>query len=178
MRKVFCMLLLAAPGWAALTTVTQSVKAPDGTPASGTVYIRISAACNSGSDYIGDKTLTVKFTNGAFSAHLVPNDTCDPAGTSYSVSWQLTGGKTWPETWVVPTSVTPVTVDAVRVEVPPVPELKFLLAQLDLGAVDPAKTYCLQVPAGTTQAAECSTGGGVPGHTWNDLSTTTWDSLR
>lgn len=178
MRKLFCSLLLAVPGWASLSTVTQSVKAPDGTLANGAVYIRITAACNSGSDYIGDKTLTVKFTSGAFAVRLVPNDTCTPAGTSYSVSWQLTGGKTWSETWVVPTSATPLTVDEVRVEVPPVPEVKFRLAQLDLGAVDPAKTYCLQAPSGTTQAAECSAGSGAPGHTWNDLASTTWDSLQ
>lgn len=178
MKKLFCMLLLAAPVWASLTTITQSVKAPDGTLVNGTVYIRITAACSSGSDYISDKTLAVKFASGAFSVRLVPNDTCDPAGTSYSVSWQVTGGKTWPETWFVPTSATPVTVDAVRVEVPPTPEVKFHLAQLDLGTVDPTRTYCLQAPAGTTQLAECSPGGGVPGHSWNDLGTTTWDSLR
>lgn len=178
MKELLCFLLLAAPGWASLTTVGQSVKAPDGTLASGSVYIRISAACNAGSDYIGDKTLTVKFANGAFVVRLVPNDTCDPAGTSYSVSWQLTGGKTWSETWVVPTSATPLTVDQVRVEVPPVPEVKFRLAQLDLGTVDPAKLYCLQAPSGTTKAAECSAGSGESGHTWNDLVSTTWDSLQ
>jgi hypothetical protein len=178
MRRLLCTLLLAAPGWASLTTVTQSVKAPDGTPASGTVYIRITAACNSGGDYIGDKTLTVKFTGGAFAVRLVPNDTCNPAGSSYSVSWQLTGGKTWSETWVVPTSTASVSVDAVRVEVVPAREVKLRLAQLDLGTVDPTKTYCLQAPVGITQATQCGAGSGVPGHTWNDLETNTWDSLR
>jgi hypothetical protein len=178
MRKLFYGLLLAAPGWASLTTVSQSVKAPDGTPASGMVYIRITSACHSGRDFIGDKTLAVRFADGAFAVRLVPNDTCAPTGTSYSVSWQLAGGKSWSEAWVVPTSATPVTVDAVRVAAPPVPSVKVRLAQVDLGAVDPTKTYCLQAAAGTTQAAECSGGGSTAGHTWDDLRTTTWDSLR
>ena len=35
--------------------------------------------------------------------------------TSYSVSWTLTGGTSWTETWIVPTSGTPVSVDSVKV---------------------------------------------------------------
>lgn len=170
-------MVASAPGWAALTTVTQMVKSPDGAPASGTVFIRITAACRSGADYIGDKTVMSQFTNGAFAIRLVPNDRCVPAGTSYSVSWQLIGGKSWNETWVVPTSTGPVGVDAVRMATPPLPSVAIPVAQLDLGGVDPLKTYCLQAPGGTTKAAECAPGGST-GKRWDDLITTTWDSLR
>lgn len=171
------LLVGSAPAWAALTTVTQTVKGPDGTPASGTVFIRITAACRSGTDYIGDKTVITQFTNGAFAVRLVPNDRCVPAGTSYSVSWQLIGGKTWNENWVVPSSTGPVAVDAVRMAVAPLPAVAMPVAQLDLGSVDPLKTYCLQASTGTTQLAECASGGNA-GKRWDDLITTTWDSLK
>lgn len=177
MNRWVWFLVGSAPAWAALTTVTQTVKGPDGTLASGTVFIRITAACRSGADYIGDKTVTNQFKNGAFAVRLVPNDRCVPAGTSYSVSWQLTGGKSWAETWVVPTSTGPVAVDAVRMAAPPLPTTAIPVAQLDLGSVNPGKTYCLQAPTGTTQAAECAPGGST-GNRWDDLITTTWDSLR
>lgn len=177
MKRWVWLLVASAPGWAALTTVTQTVKSPDGALASGTVFIRITAACRSGADYIGDKTVMSQFTNGAFAIRLVPNDRCVPAGTSYSVSWQLIGGKSWNETWVVPTSTGPVGVEAVRMAVPPLPSIAVPVSQLDLGGVDPLKTYCLQARGGTTQAAECAPGGGA-GKRWDDLMTTTWDSLR
>ncbi|MGD0869099.1 MAG: hypothetical protein ABSB88_06080 [Bryobacteraceae bacterium] len=35
--------------------------------------------------------------------------------TSYTVSWTLTGGPSWTETWIVPTSGTAVSVDSVKV---------------------------------------------------------------
>lgn len=178
MRRLFLLAFLTARGWAALTTVTQTVKGPDGLPANGTAYIRITNVCVSGADYIGDKTLAVRFSNGAFAVALVPNDGCVPSGTSYTVSWQLGGGKGWNETWVVPTSASPVTIDAVRTEVPPPVTVKVHLSQLDLGAVGPAKTYCLAVPAGATTAVECAPGGGSLGKTWNDLMSTTWNSLQ
>ena len=35
--------------------------------------------------------------------------------TSYSVAWTLTGGQSWTETWIVPTSGTAVSIDSVKV---------------------------------------------------------------
>jgi hypothetical protein len=177
MKRWVWLLVCTAPAWAALTTVTQTVKGPDGAQASGTVFIRITAACRSGTDYIGDKTVTSQFTNGAFAVRLVPNDRCVPAGTSYSVSWQLIGGKSWNETWVVPTSTGSIGVDAVRMATPPLPTVAIPVAQLDLGSVDPAKTYCLKASSGITQAAEC-TPGGSKGKCWYELMSTTWESLQ
>lgn len=112
MTRLISIFLIAILTAVAGTTVSQTVVGPDGLPANGQALIRISAACRSGSDYVGDRTIQVKFT-GTFSVNLVPNDTCRPSGTSYTVSWLLTGGRTWTETWVVPTRTTPITVDAV-----------------------------------------------------------------
>lgn len=162
--KRLSLLLLPTIALAATTTITQTVVGPDGQPASGTAYIRISAACKSTQDgkYVGDKTVAVRFVNGAFSTALVPNSVCPVSGvtgaawsalvtyqptervtygsviytaiapstnvvpgtdstkwaqvsTSYTVSWTLTGGTQWSETWIVPVSATPVTVDSVKV---------------------------------------------------------------
>jgi len=162
-KKVFIVLFMVVIGLtASTTTVSQTVKGPDGTVASGQVLIRITNACVSGSDYVGDKTISVKVTDGAFSVALVPNDTCTIVGTSalawsssqpynrgdkvayasktyvakemnsntqpdqnpgvwavvstsYTVSWILRSGTQWYETWVVPTSNTPVSISDVKV---------------------------------------------------------------
>jgi hypothetical protein len=167
MKIIFGLLYVAS--MSAATTVTQSVVGPDGQPAAGQALIRISAACKSGSTYVGQRTISVKFTSvvpsgqaNNFSVPLVPNDTCVVAGptpsvwssgtaysagasvtygnqswlaiaastgvapgtdatkwaltsTSYSVSWTLTGGQSWTETWIVPTSSSPVSVDSVKI---------------------------------------------------------------
>lgn len=97
-----------------LTTVSQTIVNPDGTPASGQATIRINGSCASQTDYVGEETIIQKFTAGAFSVNLVSNDGgC--LGTDYLVSWQLNGGPTWQETWVVPFSPTPLTVDTVKI---------------------------------------------------------------
>ena len=121
MKRLLAFLLFGGVIWAATTTVTQTVTGPDGNPASGTALIRISAPCVAGTTYVGDRTIAVRFTAGNFSTTLVPNDACvnvatNAADTTYSVTWTLTGGTTSkPQTWLVPTSGTPLTVGAVTV---------------------------------------------------------------
>lgn len=110
-------LVVSASG--ATTTVAQTVRNSDGSLASGTVMIHITAACRSGSDYIGDKTISVKFTGGNFTVTLVPNDTCVPSGTSYTVAWLFSASSTRTETWLVPAIGSPVTVDTVVVNPSP-----------------------------------------------------------
>src|SRR5580700_1753523 len=108
------LLILWLPGllWGANTTVTRTVVDRDGALATGTAYIRISAPFVSGSSYVTAQTRAVRFTAGNFSVSLVPNDTCVPAGTSYTVGWAM-GESTAVETWFVPTSATSVTVGSV-----------------------------------------------------------------
>ena len=119
MRTLLLVGVAAAVLHAATTTVMQNVVGPDGTPAGGQVFIRITSACQSGADYVGERTVQVTFTGGAFSVTLVPNDSCVPSGTSYTVTWMLTSGQQWTETWIVPTSASPVSVDSVVVSRPP-----------------------------------------------------------
>jgi len=146
--KRFWLLLLAAAAWAGTTTVTQTILGPDGQPASGQALIRLSAPCQSGANYIGERTIQVKFTAGVFSVSLIPNDTCVPNGTSYTVAWQLTGGPTWMETWVIPTSSIPVSVDSVKASSPlPTP----------LPTINPAQ---ISAAGGVAGQALCLTGTG------------------
>lgn len=133
-RAVILAVVVAGSLWAATTTVTQRVLNPDGTLASGTAYIRESAACQSGTDYVGANTVAVRFSNGSFSVNLLPNDTCVPHGTSYLVVWALSGGRTWSETWVVPTSSSPVAVSSVvQMTSVPAPPAQLQLNQIAQG---------------------------------------------
>jgi hypothetical protein len=137
MKKIVLLLGAACASALAQTTiVTQAVVGPDGQPTDGTAFIAISAACQSGTSYVGNRTIVVRFKDGAFSVGLVPNDSCITSGgstsTSYTVSWTLTGGRQWVETWVVPTSSTPVTVASVKtVGVVPVPPSQIVVSQIN-----------------------------------------------
>jgi hypothetical protein len=85
----FIVFQLTVPSLAfpALSTVTQTVLGPDGKPASGVVYIRITAACRNGVNYVGNNTVTVQFTGGNFSVALVPTDGCPTQGSNVGVPW-------------------------------------------------------------------------------------------
>ncbi len=86
--KRLLLLLASLPLWAANTTVSQHITNPDGTDASGTAYIRMSGTCKNGSNYVGDKTITQKFTAGVFSVSLVPTDACPTTGSAGS-AWLI-----------------------------------------------------------------------------------------
>lgn len=53
-------------------------------------------------------------TNGALSLNLEPNDTATPAGTFYTVNYQLQNGQPIVECWIVPTSTPPVGLSTIR----------------------------------------------------------------
>ncbi len=112
----------------ALTTVTDTLFDPSSGPVSGTMYI----TANSQFEAIGDiqvyqNPVVVQInSSGVFSVPLYPNDTATPAGTSYTVHYSLDfppgwSGQTPTEVWVVPTSPTPIGLDAVRVPQAPTP---------------------------------------------------------
>src|ERR1043166_10302101 len=141
------------------TTVTQYVVNPDLTPAAGIVHIKISQACQSGSNYVGNTVKTVSFSSGTFSVSLVPNDTCSPAGTSYLVTWSLSGGQSWTEHWVVPTSGSPVTVASVRSALPPTPSFLFNASQLSQSGATSGQ--CLAWNGTRWAPTDCATSGSV-----------------
>ena len=117
MRLLLAFVITVALAFAE-TTVTDTVYRLDGTTADGAVFISLSDACVAGNGFFYAKsTKTATITGGALSVELHPNDDCTPANTTYSVSFMLNDGQRWDETWNVPTSVSLVTIGAIRTSV-------------------------------------------------------------
>jgi hypothetical protein len=156
--------LLAYAALASTTTVQQTIIGPDSQPTSGKAFIRISAACQSGSNYVGEKTIVVPFTGGAFSVALVPNDTCAgqvaAGSTSYTVAWLLNGGMNYTETWYVPTSATPVSVASVIVNASVTPVGQINPSQLSQAGATLMQPLCW---LGTVWGPGACGGGGSGG---------------
>ena len=99
-----------APG---TTMISGIVYRADGTPASGTLLISWPAFTTGGQAVAaGTKSVTLG-PGGALSVALVPNTGATPAGTFYTVVYQLNDGTVKTEYWVVPTT-SPTTIAAVR----------------------------------------------------------------
>jgi len=117
--RLFCwlMLLLATSAATAqtpsLTTITGTVYRADGTAATGTLIISWPTFSTAdGYAVAGGSTSVNLSAGGALSVQLVPNAGATPAGTYYTVVYQLDDGvKT--EYWNVP-ATSPTTITAVR----------------------------------------------------------------
>jgi hypothetical protein len=143
------------------------------------------------------RTITVQFTSSIppgqtnnFSVGLVPNDTCVPAGTSYSTSFLLNGGQSYTETWVVPTSSSPISITcpastpgcvAAKVAGPVPPP--FGVGISGISATGMANGfYCIHVV--NSQIVLTSTGcpgtggtGGTTNPSWGALTSSLWSTL-
>ena len=183
--KLLLALFAAATSFAATTTVSQTVIGPDGQPGTGVAYIRITAPCSYGGSYVGERTITVKFAPSGspavttFSVALVPNVGTDGsfggtgacAGTSYTVSWAFAGGQNQPpETWLVPVSATPVSIDAVKTGPLPLPAVQINPSQISAAGGTIGQAMCMTISGWA--AGVCGGGGG-------GLSATcTWSALE
>jgi hypothetical protein len=188
MRRLILFLAAAVPLAAATTTVTQPIVGPDGQPGSGVAYIRITAPCSYGGSYVGERTITVKFAPSGsppattFSVALVPNvgtngsfgGTGACAGTSYTVSWVFTGGQAQSaETWLVPVSATPVSIDVVKTGPVPAPAAQINPSQISAAGGTIGQAMCLTISGWA--AGACGGGGGGG----SGLSATcTWSALE
>ncbi len=105
------------PSWAqgpALTTVTDVIYRADGVPASGTLLISWPAFSTANGLAVAAGVNNVGLgSGGALSAQLAPNVGATPAGTVYTVVYQLTDGEVKTEYWTVPTT-SPTTIAAMR----------------------------------------------------------------
>lgn len=108
-------------------------------------------------------TITVPVTNGAFSVALYPNDaTSDPStGTSYTARYSIRGAQIPTETWVVPTSGSPIELASVRTSPTPIPTYTINLSQLQQGGATNGQVLAWN---GTTYAPS-SAGSGTVTHT-------------
>ena len=98
----------------ALTTISDTVYRADGKPAGGAVLIAWPAFQTSEGDPVaaGNQSVTIG-TGGAFTTQLVPNAGASPAGTLYTVVYQLNDYTVRAEFWSVPATAT-TTITAIR----------------------------------------------------------------
>jgi len=124
-ERLFCWLLcalVAAVGWTpglwaagpALTTISDTVYRADGSPAGGTVLISWPSFQTSDGEVVaaGNQSVAIG-TGGSFTTQLVPNVGASPAGTYYTVVFQLDDYTVRTEYWSVPATST-TTITAVR----------------------------------------------------------------
>jgi len=106
-----CVAWATGPG---LTTISDTVYRADGTAASGTVLISWPAFITAEGNSVaaGSKSVVIG-TGGTFSTQLVPNVGASPAGTYYTVVFQLDDRTVRTEFWSVST-ISPTTIAAVR----------------------------------------------------------------
>ena len=98
----------------ALTTISDTVYRADGTAAGGVALISWPAFETADGNAVAAGTTTVSIgPGGAFSVQLVPNAGASPAGTLYTVVFQLDDGTVRREYWNVPTT-SPATLAEVR----------------------------------------------------------------
>jgi hypothetical protein len=92
-----------------LTTVADTVYMADGTPAQGILIITWPAFVTaSGTAVAGGNTSVTLGTGGALNVALEPNAGATPAGSYYTVVYQLGAGEVKTEYWLVPVSSSPV----------------------------------------------------------------------
>lgn len=116
MKHVLAAALFVCPLFAAPVTITGTIRRPDGSLVTGIATIELSVPCIVGGSLILDRTITVGFSNGAFSKALEPTTTC-PSTTYYRVRYRI--DRVWSQTyeyWSVPPSPTTTTIEAVRLD--------------------------------------------------------------
>jgi hypothetical protein len=97
-----------------LTTISDTVYRADGTPAGGTLLISWPEFSTASGQAVaaGNKSIVLG-AGGALSVQLVANTGVTPAGTFYSVVYQLDDGTVKTEFWTVPTT-SPTTIAVIR----------------------------------------------------------------
>lgn len=137
--RALILLLAALPAWGALVTITDTLKTPMGGTFGGRVTISLAGTSaqplyNSSGDTLTGWETTVTVTNGAFSIQLEANDTITPAGTSYRIRMTPGNGtKETLETWIVPTSASPLKLSAIRSTTIPTPSMMISPQQITSG---------------------------------------------
>ena len=137
--RALILLLATLPAWGALVTITDTLKTPMAGTFSGRVTIALAGTSaqplyNSSGDTLTGWETTVTVTSGVFSIQLEANDTITPADTSYRVRMiPANGTKETLETWIVPTSASPLKLSAIRSTTIPTPSVMISPQQMSAG---------------------------------------------
>lgn len=113
---LFSILFTAgAPAQNSLTTIQDTVTNADGTPFNGTLIVTWNGFTAPSGGTIAPHSTSAQIYNGVLSILLVPTTTAS-SGAYYLATYNSTDGTTtWTETWQVPPSTTPLTLNQVRV---------------------------------------------------------------
>jgi len=135
MRIVLCvmaLLAIATPGHAQqLTTVTDKLTTPFGGGVVGRITISANQTFTTADGFTipaGSKTYVTLGAAGSFSVQLAPTIGAAPAGSTYSVDYSL-GTAFVHEIWIVPISLAPINLAAVRVIWPKAPNVSIPSSQ-------------------------------------------------
>src|ERR1700687_2736218 len=110
------MLLVAAGcvyGQPALTTIQDILYRADGTPFSGTMFVRWNSFLAGDTSNIATANLTLAHVNGLLSVRLVPTTTAS-AGAQYNITYASGGVNQFTEVWAVAPSTPRLRVRDVR----------------------------------------------------------------
>jgi len=129
MRRLAWLLLLALPAMGGTRIRDTVYYAVNGEKAAGQVTITW-PSFKSGSRTVVAGRRVIQLSAGVLSVDLEPNDAAIPAGTSYTVTYQLSEGSRSTEWWVVPTSAGVKTISDVRVTTVPTPGMTVNLTQI------------------------------------------------
>lgn len=165
------LLFLAALSLYAATPVhiTDTIRSPvNYRTYRGTITITSKSALTCGAESFVKDATAIKVLDGTIDITLMPNDACLPAGSSYAIRYEPPLGLVTSETWVVPSSATPLTVSAVRATGPVVtPTAPIPLTSLASGGALSAQALCW---SGTSWGpGDCGGGGGG---TWGSITGT------
>lgn len=151
-----------------LTVVTDTVILPNGQMPSGSITLSWQSFLNSVHQQVPAGTnLVVPVVNGLFRVELTPTDTAIPTGTCYSVATDLTGMPRSVTSWYVPSSATPVNLNAVQSLSRCAPQVAANVALAQLTNSGANLGQCIVWSTSTTGAfwkpGSCGSGGGTPG---------------
>ena len=112
------------------TRVQDTLFNADGSTARGSVTIEWKGFTAADGTTITTNSLKIRIVRGVLLSDLVPNENATPSGTAYKATYLFDNGTRFVENWVVPESVTPVTISDIRIGQPPPPGSVILISQV------------------------------------------------
>jgi hypothetical protein len=137
------------------------IQAPGGVAVNGTIVLTPTVAFVAADGVrVEMQPQAFSIVNGAVTIPLEPNDTASPANTAYTAVYIFNVTNRRTETWVVPTSSTPLPISHVAQSVAPTGTAAVQWGQMNAAGLADG-TYCVTVLSQQVSLLPCS--GGSPG---------------
>ncbi len=170
--KIALLLLLSLP--LAATTISDTIYTPTGALWTGNIVLECPSGVDAAGRTIRALQATYQVRAGVFNATVDAGDAGAPVPRACSVTYFPKTGKSWPETWLVPTSITAVKISDVQTGPIPVPPAQLQPSQI--GGGTNGQYLCKAGSTSAWCAAPAGGGGTSPGATWDSL-TATWNNI-